>query len=104
MFYSSQRTKVIDDESDYYQSNSVWLSKTEKERLKKREDEIQAQKHRSRLDRKVTLDFAGREVMDDDFYVPEEKIKGFMEHSEFESCNTCPSVHFDRPTVRGKII
>ncbi|XP_033226692.1 activating signal cointegrator 1 isoform X2 [Belonocnema kinseyi] len=95
---SSQRTKVIDDESDYYQSNSVWLSKTEKERLKKREDEIQAQKHRSRLDRKVALDFAGREVIDDDFYVPEETIDDFLEHSEFESCNTCPSIHFDRPT------
>ena len=95
---------MIDDESDYYQSNSVWLSKSEKERLKKREQEIQAQKHRSRLDRKVTLDFAGREVIDEDFYVQEQDIDDFMEHTEFESNNTCPSVEFDRPTVRKNII
>ena len=100
--YSSQRTKVIDDESDYYQSNSVWLSKAEKERLRKREEEIQAQKHRSRLDRKVTLDFAGREVIDEEFYIEEEDINNFMDRDEFKNNNTCPTVEFDRPTVSNK--
>ncbi|XP_051174753.1 activating signal cointegrator 1 [Leptopilina boulardi] len=95
---SAQRTKVIDDESDYYQSNSVWLSKTEKERLKKREDEIQAQKHKSRLDRKVTLDFAGREIVDEDTHIEETEIDDFMDNNEFSSSNTYRTMEFERPT------
>lgn len=90
---------MIDDESDYYQSNSVWLSKTEKERLKKREDEIQAQKHKSRLDRKVTLDFAGREIVDEDTHIEETEIDDFMDNNEFSSSNTYRTMEFERPTV-----
>ncbi|KAJ9601522.1 hypothetical protein L9F63_000265 [Diploptera punctata] len=62
---SERRTKVIDDESDYFTVNSVWLSKTEREKLRQREEELRAKQHTSRLDRKVTLDFAGRQVVDD---------------------------------------
>ncbi|XP_067003782.2 activating signal cointegrator 1 [Anabrus simplex] len=67
---SEKRTKVIDDESDYFAINSVWLSKAEREKLKHREEEIQAKRHASRLDRKVTLDFAGRQVIEE----PEEDL------------------------------
>lgn len=96
---SSQRTKVIDDENDYYQSNSVWLSKAEKERLKKREDEIQAQKHKSRLDRKVNLDFAGREIVDADNVIDEAEIDQFIQSSnEFPICDTHRTMEFQRPT------
>lgn len=95
---SAQRTKVIDDESDYYQSNSVWLSKSEREKLKKREDEIQAQKHKSRLDRKVTLDFAGREIVDEDTHIEETEIDDFMDNNGFESSNIYRTMEFDRPT------
>jgi len=60
---SEKRTKVIDDESDYFTVNSVWLSKAEREKLQQRAEELQARRHASRLDRRVTLDFAGeREV------------------------------------------
>jgi len=54
---------VIDDESDYFTVNSVWLSKAEREKLQQRAEELQARRHASVLDRRVTLDFAGdREV------------------------------------------
>lgn len=42
----------------------MWLNQKDKALLKKREDELRQKKHGSRLDRKVTLDFAGRQVLD----------------------------------------
>ena len=59
-----KRTQVIDDESDYFSSDSRWLTKKEKDKLSKREEELRAQKYASRKDRKITLDFAGRRVLD----------------------------------------
>lgn len=50
---------MIDDESDYFTVNSVWLSKAEREKRQQREEELQTRFHASRLDRRVTLDFAG---------------------------------------------
>ncbi|XP_071106236.1 activating signal cointegrator 1-like [Haliotis cracherodii] len=61
---SVRRTKVIDDESDYFASDSKWLSKKDREALKKREAELRSQRFASRKDRKITLDFAGRQVID----------------------------------------
>ncbi|XP_064608774.1 activating signal cointegrator 1-like isoform X2 [Liolophura sinensis] len=63
---SVSRTKVIDDESDYFASNSKWLSKSDRAALKKREAELRSKRHASRKDRKITLDFAGRRVIDVD--------------------------------------
>lgn len=62
---SERRTTVIDDESDYFKSNSVWLSEGEKKKLVSLEEELRGQKHASRLSRKVTLDFAGRQVVEE---------------------------------------
>lgn len=62
---SERRTTVIDDESDYFKSNSVWLTEDEKKKLVSLEDQLRGQKHASRLSRKVTLDFAGRQVVDE---------------------------------------
>lgn len=62
---SVRRTQVIDDESDYFSTDNRWLSKTEKAKLKKREEELRAQRHASRKDRKITLDFAGRQVIEE---------------------------------------
>ena len=59
-----KRTQVIDDESDYFSTDSRWLSKKEKEKLSKREEDLRAKKYASRKDRKITLDFAGRQVLD----------------------------------------
>ncbi|KAF6211787.1 hypothetical protein GE061_012302 [Apolygus lucorum] len=62
---SERRTKVIDDENDYFSTNSVWLSKEQKEALKRKQEELQALKH-SRA-RNILIDFTGRCVLDDTF-------------------------------------
>lgn len=56
---SEKRTRVIDDESDYFSIESVWLSPQERERLKQREEELRARRHRSRKDKPLTLDIIG---------------------------------------------
>ncbi|XP_076816047.1 activating signal cointegrator 1-like isoform X1 [Clavelina lepadiformis] len=62
----AQRTRVIDDESDYFATDAnVWLSDKERKLLKAKQEENYERRHGSRLNRKVTLDFAGRRVIDD---------------------------------------
>ncbi|NXA07875.1 TRIP4 protein, partial [Sapayoa aenigma] len=64
---SVRRTQVIDDESDYFATDSnQWLSKQEREALQKREQELRELRHASRLAKKITLDFAGRQVLEED--------------------------------------
>lgn len=60
---SERRTTVIDDESDYFKANSVWLDEDERKKLKVLETELREQKHSSRLQQKITLDFTGRQVI-----------------------------------------
>ncbi|XP_010731092.2 activating signal cointegrator 1 [Larimichthys crocea] len=63
---SVRRTQVLDDESDYFATESnQWLSPGEREKLRKKEEELRELRHASRKDRKITLDFAGRQVIDD---------------------------------------
>lgn len=62
---SERRTTVIDDESDYFKSNSVWLSEDERKKLTSLEEQLRGQKHASRLKRNVTLDFAGRQLVEE---------------------------------------
>jgi hypothetical protein len=95
---------VIDDESDYYQSNSTWLSTAEREKLLKQEEEAHARKHASRLDKKILIDFMGRVVDEDQFN--NLQLEGFDEtasYDHFENLNICPTIEFDRPTVRSHI-
>lgn len=97
---------MIDDESDYYQtSNSGWLSKSEREKVQKREEEIRDKKYESRLTRKVALDFAGREIVEEvqDF---DHALDAELRESAdsmiariHDDANVCPTVQFDRPTV-----
>ncbi|XP_063268533.1 activating signal cointegrator 1 isoform X1 [Prinia subflava] len=64
---SVRRTQVIDDESDYFSTDSnQWLSKQEREALQKREQELRELRHASRLAKKITIDFAGRRVLEED--------------------------------------
>ncbi|OXB56756.1 hypothetical protein ASZ78_008523 [Callipepla squamata] len=64
---SVRRTQVIDDESDYFATDSdQWLSKQEREALRKREQELQELRHASRLAKKITIDFAGRQILEED--------------------------------------
>lgn len=62
---SEKRTTVIDDECDYFKSNSVWLSDGERKKLKELEEKMEAKRHSSRMSRKVTIDFSGREVIEE---------------------------------------
>ncbi|NXJ71989.1 TRIP4 protein, partial [Rostratula benghalensis] len=63
---SVRRTQVIDDESDYFATDSnQWLSKQEREALQKREQELRELRHASRLAKKITIDFAGRKVLEE---------------------------------------
>ncbi|NXL90961.1 TRIP4 protein, partial [Alectura lathami] len=64
---SVRRTQVIDDEADYFATDSnQWLSKQEREALQKREQELRELRHASRLARKITIDFAGRQILEED--------------------------------------
>ncbi|CAH2273433.1 activating signal cointegrator 1 isoform X1 [Pelobates cultripes] len=64
---SIRRTHVIDDESDYFSTDSnQWLSQAEREALRKKEQELLELRHASRLSRKITIDFAGRKVLEED--------------------------------------
>ncbi|XP_049667953.1 activating signal cointegrator 1 isoform X2 [Accipiter gentilis] len=64
---SVRRTQVIDDESDYFATDSnQWLSKQEREALQKREQELRELRHASRLTKKITIDFAGRQILEED--------------------------------------
>nr|ACQ57960.1 Activating signal cointegrator 1 [Anoplopoma fimbria] len=63
---SVRRTQVLDDESDYFATESnQWLSPNEREKLRKQEAELRELRYASRKDRKITLDFAGRKVVDE---------------------------------------
>ncbi|KAI1889412.1 hypothetical protein AGOR_G00162610 [Albula goreensis] len=63
---SVRRTQVLDDESDYFSTDSnQWLSPAEREALRRKEAELRELRHASRKDRKITLDFAGRQVLEE---------------------------------------
>lgn len=66
LYSSVRRTQVLDDESDYFATDSnQWLSPNEREKLRKKEEELRELRHASRKDRRITLDFAGRQVIDE---------------------------------------
>lgn len=89
---SVKRTQVLDDESDYFATDSnQWLSPGERENLRKHEEELRELRHASRKDRKITLDFAGRQVLDDgenlnQYYNKlDETVKAFSTGSQVKS-------------------
>ena len=56
---------MIDDECDYYATDANrWLSQGDREKLRQREEELRKARHGSRRDRKITFDFAGRQIID----------------------------------------
>ena len=80
---SEKRTKVIDDESDYFATDTdKWQSEDERKKLKEREKEVWEQKHGSRLNKKYTFDFAGKTVVEAglDIYDPskDEKLQEIL--------------------------
>ena len=87
----------------------MWLSTEEREKLQKREEEMRNKKYESRITRTRKFDFAGREIIDE--------IEEFDHNLDAElrasaqamiatvsnDANVCPSIEFDRPTVRHQI-
>ena len=64
--FSIKRTKVIDDEMDYFSVDSNrWLSGGEKKRLRSKEDALREKRHESRRTKAVTIDFTGRKIVED---------------------------------------
>ncbi|XP_054024983.1 activating signal cointegrator 1 [Dryobates pubescens] len=63
---SVRRTRVIDDECDYFAADSnQWLSGREREALRRREQELRELRHAARRAATLSLDFAGRRVLED---------------------------------------
>ncbi|XP_052901149.1 activating signal cointegrator 1 [Anopheles moucheti] len=78
---SEKRTTVIDDEADYFKTHSIWLSDAERKKLEQLEEEMREKRHASRLARKVTLDFAGRQVLDEALLSTEDMEEIFRQAS-----------------------
>lgn len=62
---SAKRTQVIDDESDYFNTNSKWLNQEQRSKLEKKQEEIREKRFGSKIGKTFTLDFAGRKVIDE---------------------------------------
>ncbi|KAK6639825.1 hypothetical protein RUM43_008100 [Polyplax serrata] len=62
---TAQRSKVIDDESDYFSSTSSWLTKDERDRLQKKEEEAHAKKHVPRSERKYGFNLLEQKVIEE---------------------------------------
>jgi len=60
---SAQRTQVIDDAADYFDSNNKWLSKKQRVKLEKLQNQIDEKKKTK--NQKITIDFAGRRIYND---------------------------------------
>ena len=61
--FSAQRTRVIDDASDYFDSDNKWLNKQQRTKLEKLRSQIDAKKKDQKA--KMTIDFAGRRVLNE---------------------------------------
>ncbi|XP_046970213.1 activating signal cointegrator 1 [Vanessa cardui] len=81
---SERRTRVTDDDSDYFNANSVWLSGREREALQRYQSALHDKKHASRLHKKMTFDFAGRQIVEDntiEHEVDEDRIRDITSSS-----------------------
>uniref|UniRef100_A0A2P2I2W1 Activating signal cointegrator 1-like n=1 Tax=Hirondellea gigas TaxID=1518452 RepID=A0A2P2I2W1_9CRUS len=75
---SEKRTKVLDDQSDYFDSNSKWVSKSDQEKLQAREAELKIKQY-DRSTKNVTIDLLGRKIIVDEkndacIYDPDDPI------------------------------
>ncbi|XP_050352168.1 activating signal cointegrator 1 [Nymphalis io] len=92
---SERRTRVTDDDSDYFSANSVWLNAAERDGLQRYQAELHDRKHASRLQKKMTFDFAGRQIVEDktiEHEVDEDHIRNI-------SSSSAPSIQMLRPDM-----
>lgn len=64
---SEKRTKVYDDENDYFCINSKWISHEDKVKLTNREEELR-KKRFDRSNQKITIDLFGRKIVAEEAY------------------------------------
>ncbi|XP_064123481.1 activating signal cointegrator 1 isoform X2 [Loxodonta africana] len=98
---SVRRTQVIDDESDYFATDSnQWLSKIERETLQKRQEELRELRHASRLSKKITIDFAGRKILEEENPLAEyhSKLDGTIQAIASGTLNQ-PLIKLDRSSA-----
>lgn len=57
---------MIDDEADYFAADNRWLSKKQRDAVARRDNELRDKRFASRLDKKFTIDFAGRKLVESD--------------------------------------
>lgn len=98
---SAKRTNVIDDQMDYYSVNSGWLSSKQREQLQKKEEERQEKKHGSRKTRKITIDFAGRQIYEDNESDVEDNID--MVSGDEKSFPIVINEHLNNPLIKMDI-
>jgi hypothetical protein len=56
---SARRTKVIDDQADYFKADNPWISEEEKALIKKKQDAYTDAKNRLKKTMQVTIDLTG---------------------------------------------
>lgn len=100
---SEHRTRVIDDESDYFKADgNRWLNPKQKEILRAREQELREKRHGSKREIKVTLDFAGRQLIEETNNFDELFTEQYFEEHEgsqeyYDQYTVNPLVDFPRP-------
>ncbi|XP_061384314.1 activating signal cointegrator 1 [Danaus plexippus] len=100
---SERRTRVTDDDSDYFSANSVWLSSTERDKLQAYQKTLHENKHASRLNKKMTFDFAGRQIIEEntiDHEVDEDKIRQITSNNKNNSQFLTPDLLLDSSADR----
>lgn len=97
---STQRTKVIDDDSDYFSSDNKWLTQEQREKVRKHEAETRAQHEASRKTQRLTFDFAGRRVLTAE--EEEKNVQALFENMLLEdvgSTTDLETAHFVDPAL-----
>ncbi|EGD72426.1 zinc finger domain-containing protein [Salpingoeca rosetta] len=62
---SAKRTRVIDDQADYFSTDAnKYLSRKQRDELRAREEQLRQEQKDARRNRTITIDFAGRRVID----------------------------------------
>jgi hypothetical protein len=60
---SVARSMIYDDQGDYFNTDSQWMSKDEKKRVKEKEEKMREDKQRRKHAMKITLDIFGRRII-----------------------------------------
>ncbi|XP_064475016.1 activating signal cointegrator 1-like [Ornithodoros turicata] len=97
---SAQRTKVIDDDSDYFSTENMWLTPEQRDQVRRREAEMRAEREKSRRTQRITFDLAGRRVVTEE--EEERNVQAMFENmflQDVHSQGDLEAVHFVDPAI-----